>query len=244
MENSVLGPVALAFVAGIVSFTSPCCLPLMPGYVAYVSGTAADGEGGVTVRSRVIGSAALFVLGFAAIFTAMGAGASAVGPFIVRNRLVLERVAGVLVVFMGLLTIGVVRIPFLMREARLDLRRVRPGPLGAVPLGMAFAVGWTPCVGPVLASILAAAATTRTAWAGAGLLFVYALGLGVPFLLLAWGHARASTAFSWLRRHGRAIEVAGGGLLIAMGVLMLTGQWTRLFIPLIRWFARNDWPPI
>jgi cytochrome c-type biogenesis protein len=239
-----VGAVALAFVAGIISFTSPCCLPLMPGYVAYVSGTAAKEEGRVAVRSRVLGSAALFVLGFAAIFTAMGAGASAVGPLILRNRLVLERVAGVLVVFMGLLTIGVVRLPLLMREARLDLRRVRPGPLGAVPLGMAFAVGWTPCVGPVLASILAAAATTRTAWAGAGLLFVYALGLGVPFLLLAWWHARASAAFSWLRRHGRAIEVAGGGLLIAMGVLMLTGQWTKLFIPLIRWFARNDWPPI
>jgi cytochrome c-type biogenesis protein len=239
-----VGAVALAFVAGIISFTSPCCLPLMPGYVAYVSGAAARVEGTVAVRSRVLGAAVLFVLGFAAIFTAMGAGASAVGPLILRNRLLLERVAGVLVVFMGLLTIGVVRVPFLLREARLDLRRVRPGPLGAVPLGMAFAVGWTPCVGPVLASILAAAATTRTAWSGAGLLFVYALGLGIPFLLLAWGHARASTALSWLRRHGRAIEVLGGAVLIAMGVLMMIGRWTLLFTPLIRWFAQNDWPPI
>ncbi|MGH2652897.1 MAG: cytochrome c biogenesis CcdA family protein [Actinomycetota bacterium] len=239
-----MGAVSLAFIAGIVSFTSPCCLPLMPGYVAYVSGTAAGPEGGVAVRSRVLGSALLFVVGFAAIFTAMGAGASAIGPLIVRNRIVLERVAGLLVVVMGLLTIGIVRVPFLMREARIDLRRVRPGPLGAVPLGMAFAIGWTPCVGPVLASILAAAATTRTAWAGAGLLFVYALGLGIPFLLLAWGHGRASTAFSWLRRHGRTIEVFGGTVLIAMGVLMLTGQWTRLFTPLIRWFVQNDWPPI
>jgi cytochrome c-type biogenesis protein len=239
-----MGAVSLAFVAGIVSFTSPCCLPLMPGYVAYVSGTAAGGEAGVAVRSRVFGSALLFVMGFAAIFTAMGAGASVIGPIIVRNRIVLDRVAGLLVVVMGLLTIGIVRVPFLLREARIDLRRVRPGPLGAVPLGMAFAIGWTPCVGPVLASILAAAATTRTAWAGAGLLFVYALGLGIPFLLLAWGHARASTAFSWLRRHGRTIEVLGGTVLIAMGVLMLTGQWTRLFTPLIRWFVQNDWPPI
>ncbi len=239
-----MGAVTLAFVAGIVSFTSPCCLPLMPGYVAYVSGTAAEGEGRLAVRSRVLGSAVLFVLGFAVIFTAMGAGASALGPLIVRNRLVLERVAGVLVVFMGLLTIGIVRIPFLLREARLDLRRIRPGPLGAVPLGMAFAVGWTPCVGPVLASILAAAATTRTAWVGAGLLFAYAVGLGIPFLLLAWGHSRASMTFSWLRRHGRAMEVVGGGVLIAMGVLMLAGRWTALFTPLIRWFVQNDWPPI
>ena len=238
------GPVALALVAGAISFTSPCCLPLMPGYVAYVSGTAADGEGGVAVRKRVLGSAALFVLGFAAVFTAMGAGASAIGPAILRNRLVLERVAGVLVLLMGLLTIGVLRIPFLLREGRLDLHRIRPGPAGAVPLGMAFAVGWTPCVGPVLTSILAAAAVSRTAWAGAGLLFVYSLGLGIPFLLLAWGHSRASTALAWFRRHGRGIERVGGAVLVAMGVLMLTGQWTRLFTPLIRWFAQNNWPPI
>jgi cytochrome c-type biogenesis protein len=240
----MFGPVALAFVAGVISFTSPCCLPLMPGYLGYVSGTAADTGGGVAVRRRVLGSAALFVLGFAAVFTAMGAGASAIGPAIVRNRLVLERVAGVLVIAMGLLTMGVLRIPFLLREARLDLRRVRPGPGGAVPLGMAFAVGWQPCVGPVLASILAAAAATRTAWAGAGLLFVYSLGLGLPFLLLAWGQARAAAAFAWFRRHGRTIERVGGAILVAMGLLMITGQWTRLFIPLIRWFARNDWPPI
>lgn len=239
-----LGPVALSFVAGVISFTSPCCLPLMPGYIGYVSGTTAETGGSVAVRRRVLGSAVLFVLGFAVIFTAMGAGASAIGPAIVRNRLLLERVAGVFVIFMGLLTIGLFRIPFLLREARFGLRRVRPGPAGAVPLGMAFAVGWTPCVGPVLASILAAAAATRTAWTGAGLLFVYSLGLGIPFLLLAWGHARASTAFAWFRRHGAAIERVGGSILVLMGVLMVTGQWTRLFTPLIRWFVRNDWPPI
>lgn len=239
-----VGPVALAFVAGVISFTSPCCLPLMPGYVGYVSGTATESAGGVARRRRVLGSAALFVLGFAAVFTAMGAGASAIGPAIVRNRLMLERIAGVLVLLMGLLTIGALRIPLLLREKRFDLRRVRPGPGGAVPLGMAFAVGWQPCVGPVLASVLAAAAATRTAWAGAGLLFVYSLGLGIPFLLLAWGHARASTAFAWFRRHGRAIERVGGSILVLMGILMVTGQWTRLFTPLIRWFSRNQWPPI
>jgi cytochrome c-type biogenesis protein len=239
-----MGPVALAFVAGVISFTSPCCLPLMPGYVGYVSGAAAEGHGGVAVRKRVFVAAGLFVLGFAIVFTAMGAGASAIGPAIVRNRLVLERIAGVFVIFMGLMTVGLFRVAFLLREARLDLRRIRPGPAGAVPLGMAFAVGWQPCIGPVLASILAAAAATRTAWAGAGLLFVYSLGLGIPFLLLAWGHARASTAFDWFRRHGRAIERVGGTILVLMGILMVTGQWTRLFTPLIRWFARNQWPPI
>jgi cytochrome c-type biogenesis protein len=241
---SVIGPVALALVAGVVSFTSPCCLPLMPGYVAYVSGVAAESDGSVLVRRRVLGAALLFVLGFATVFTLLGAGASAAGAVLLRNRLVIEKVAGVFVIAMGLVTIGLLRIPFLYREARLDLRRIRTGPLGAVPLGMAFAIGWTPCIGPVLAGILTAAATTRTAWTGAGLLFVYSLGLGIPFLLLAWGQARATRAFGWFRRHGRAIERVGGAVLLLMGVLMIAGQWTRLFIPLIRWFARSGWPPI
>jgi cytochrome c-type biogenesis protein len=241
---SAIGPVALALVAGVVSFTSPRCLPLMPGYVAYVSGVAADGDGSVLVRRRVLGAALLFVVGFATVFTLLGAGASVAGSFLLRNRLVIEKVAGAFVIAMGLVTMGVLRIPFLSREARLDLRRIRTGPLGAVPLGMAFAIGWTPCIGPVLAGILTAAATTRTAWTGAGLLFVYSLGLGIPFLLLAWGQARATRAFGWFRRHGRAIERVGGGVLLLMGVLMIAGQWTRLFIPLIRWFARSGWPPI
>lgn len=241
---SWFGPVALAFLAGVVSFTSPCCLPLMPGYVAYVSGSSGEATGAVAVRRRVMGTSALFVLGFAAVFTLMGAGAAAVGPAIARNRLVIERVGGVLVLFMGLVMLGALRIRFLYREARLDLRRIRPGPVGAVPLGAAFAIGWTPCVGPVLASILAAAATVQTAWAGAGLLFVYSLGLGLPFLLLAWGHARAATTFSWFRRHGQAIERFGGVLLLSMGVLMVAGWWTQLFTPLIRWFAKSGWPPI
>jgi len=241
---SAIGPVALALVAGVVSFTSPCCLPLMPGYVAYVSGVAAEGEGSVLVRRRVLGAALLFVLGFATVFTLLGAGASVAGAVLLRNRLVIEKVAGAFVIAMGLGTMGLLRIPFLYREARLDLRRVRTGPLGAVPLGMAFAIGWTPCIGPVLAGILTAAATTRTAWTGAGLLFVYSLGLGIPFLLLAWGQARATRAFGWFRRHGRAIERVGGAVLLLMGGLMIAGQWTRLFIPLIRWFARSGWPPI
>jgi cytochrome c-type biogenesis protein len=241
---SAIGPVALALVAGVVSFTSPCCLPLMPGYLAYVSGVAAEGDGSVLVRRRVLGAALLFVLGFATVFTLLGAGASVAGAFLLRNRLVIEKVAGGFVIAMGLVTMGLLRIPFLYREARLDLRRIRTGPLGAVPLGMAFAIGWTPCIGPVLAGILTAAATTRTAWTGAGLLFVYSLGLGIPFLLLAWGQARATGAFGWFRRHGRAIERVGGAVLLLMGGLMIAGQWTRLFIPLIRWFARSGWPPI
>lgn len=239
-----MGAVALAFVAGIVSFTSPCCLPLMPGYVSYVSGVAGDASGEVAVRTRVLGAAALFVLGFATVFTILGAGISVFGATLISRRQFLIQVAGVFVIFMGLVTAGFLRIPFLYRERRIDLRRITPGPAGALPMGMAFAIGWTPCIGPVLAGILAAAATAGGAMRGASLLFVYSLGLGVPFMLLALGYARAGRTFTWLRRHGRGIELAGGAILIAMGILMITGRWLALFTPLIRWFSRLGWPPV
>ncbi|MGH2579444.1 MAG: cytochrome c biogenesis CcdA family protein [Actinomycetota bacterium] len=241
---TALGPFALALVAGFISFTSPCCLPLMPGYLSYVSGIAGHESAAVAVRTRVLGSAALFVLGFATVFTLLGASASVLGSFLLENREALIRWTGAFVILMGLVTMGLVRIPVLYRERRVDLRRIRSGPLGAVPLGMAFAVGWTPCIGPVLAGILTAAASTGTALGGAALLFVYSLGLGVPFILLALGYARAGRAFGWLRRHGRAVERFGGAVLVVMGLLMITGRWLALFTPLIRWFSSHRWPPI
>ena len=238
-------PHLLALAAGVVSITSPCCLPLMPGYLAYVSGTAgSEPVGDVAVRTRVVGSALLFVLGFALVFTLLGAGFSVFGAPLIARREFLIRIAGVFIIVMGLVTAGVLRIPFLQRELRVDLRRVRPGPGGAVPLGMAFAIGWTPCIGPVLAGILTAAATADGAWNGASLLFAYSVGLGIPFILLALGFARANKAFSWLRRHSGGIELIGGGILVAMGVLMITGQWLRLYAPLIRLFSRSGWPPV
>lgn len=239
-----MGPFALALVAGIVSFSSPCCLPLMPGYVSYVSGVAGSSAGSVAVKPRVVGAATLFVLGFALVFTTLGAAATALGSLLLSHRDVLTKAGGILVIVMGLVTMGAIRIPFLMRERRLDLRRISPGPAGAIPLGMAFAIGWTPCIGPVLAGILAAAASTQAPARGAALLFTYSLGLGIPFLLLALGLTRAGPITSWLRRHGRAVEVLGGLLLVTMGVLMITGAWLRLFTPILRVFARTGWPPI
>jgi len=239
-----MGAYALALVAGIISFASPCSLPLMPGYVSYVSGVAGGGTSDIVVRSRVVASAMLFVAGFAMVFTLLGASASVLGSALLAHRQVLVRVAGLFVIAMGAATMGVLRIPILSREVRLDPHRIRRGPAGAIPLGVAFAIGWTPCIGPVLAGILTAAAATQTVWHGAALLFAYSLGLGIPFVLLAVGFARAARASGWLRRHSKAVERTGGAVLILMGVLMITGQWLVLFSPLVRWFAQHRWPPV
>ncbi len=238
-----MGAYALALVAGVLSFSSPCCLPLMPGYVAYVSGVAAP-EGGVAVRRRAVGAGLLFVLGFTIVFTVLGASASTLGSLLLRNRTLLIRVAGVIVIILGLASAGLLRIPILHRELRMDLGRVRPGPGGALPLGMAFAMGWTPCIGPVLAGILAAAASTTDMARGATLMLFYSLGLGLPFLLLALGIGGGGRLTGWLRRRGRGIEMAGGLLLVSMGVLMITGAWLRLFTPVLRLFSRTGWPPV
>ena len=229
---------AVAFAAGAVSIATPCSWPLIPGYLAYVSGVAA-GETGQT--RRVLGASALFVLGFALVFTALGATASVLGSFLLRQLPVFIKVAGVFVIFMGLATLGVVRLPFLYREKRFDLTRIRSGPAGAVPLGMAFAFGWTPCIGPVLSAIMTMAANTPTASKGALLLFTYSLGMGIPFLLFAFVYSRAGRTFGLLRRHARTIEVTGGVMLVAIGLFLVTGAWQRLFAPLARLFVQNHW---
>lgn len=242
---------SLALVAGVVSFTSPCTLPLLPGFVSYVSGLSGgvrpDAEGGVLTapaRRRVAIGSVLFLIGFAAVFTALGATSSALGFLLVRNLPTINLVGGAFVVLMGLVTTGLVRLPFLQREVRSDLRRWRPGPGGALPLGAAFAFGWTPCVGPVLASILATAAGTGTVARGALLLLAYALGLGLPFLLVARAMARGSVRLDWLRRNSRRIEIAGGILLVIMGIAMMTGSWTVLMSRMLAFYARFGWPPI
>lgn len=237
----VLGLGSLALLAGLVSITAPCCLPLMPGYLSYIGGVSTIEQGN---RRRILGTAALFVLGFALVFTALGASASAFGGVLLSRLPTLIKISGVFVIVMGLAMLGLLRIPFLYKELRFDMTKIRRGPAGAVPLGMAFAFGWTPCVGPVLGGILTAAAATQTVWKGSVLLFIYSLGMGIPFLLLALGYSKAGRSMNFLRRHGLAIERSGGVLLVTMGVLLITGYWQQLFTPLIRWFARHGWPPI
>jgi cytochrome c-type biogenesis protein len=229
---------AVAFAGGILSIASPCSWPLIPGYLAYVSGVAV-GERGRT--RRVVGAGALFVLGFAIVFTALGATASVLGGFLLRQQPIITKVAGVFVIVMGLATLGALRLPFLYREKRFDLNRIRSGPVGAVPLGMAFAFGWTPCIGPVLAAVFAVAANAPTAAKGALLLFVYSLGMGIPFLVFAVVSSRAGRTFRALQRHARLVEQVGGVLLVVIGLFLVTGAWQRLFAPLSRLFAGHNW---
>ena len=234
----------LAVVAGVLSFSSPCCLPLLPGYLSYVSALPVSELGERQARGVTLRAALLFVGGFTTVFTVLGVAAQVAGAAYLTSRGPIVRLFGVLIIVLGLSTIGVLRLPFLQRERRLDLARVPRGTGWAFPMGMAFAAGWAPCIGPVLATILATAAVGQTPLWGGVLLMLYSAGLGVPFVLLALGFGRANRSLDWLRRNGRAIEVGGGALLVGIGLLFVTGRWQGLFLPLQRWFAELGWPPV
>jgi len=187
----------LAIVAGFISFSSPCCLPLVPGYLSYVSALPISELGDRDARRTTVRAALLFVAGFTVVFTLLGIGATVLGSLLLRNQDTLVRVFGFVIVTMGLATIGVLNVPALMRERRFDLSSVPRGPAFAFPMGMAFAAGWAPCIGPILATILATAAATGTIEWGAMLLVLYSIGLGLPFVLLALGFARARRSLGW-----------------------------------------------
>ena len=219
------GPAAFAaaFAAGLLSFTSPCVLPLVPGYLSYVSGVGVDELGARPRRVAVT----------TAWFVAFGAGAVPFGDVLVRHRRSLEIAAGAFIVFAGLVFAGV-RLPInLLREKRLELPRAT-GPFAPALTGVAFAVGWTPCVGPTLAAILALSAGGASPGQGAVLLAVYALGLGVPFLLFGLAFTRALTVVRAFRRHWRLVGVTSGALLVGFGVLLASGQLFQLTTRLAR----------
>jgi len=234
----------VAVVAGFLSFSSPCCVPLVPGYLSYVSALPVSELGDREARRTTVRAALLFVSGFTVVFTLLGIGATLMGSLFLRNQDAIVRGFGLVMVALGLASMGALRAPLLMREARVDLTRIPRGPAFAFPMGMAFAAGWAPCIGPVLATVLATAAASATVAWGAILLALYSLGLGIPFVLLALGFARAQRSLDWLRRNGRRIEMAGGGLLVAVGVLFMTDRWQSMFRPLQRWFAELGWPPV
>jgi cytochrome c-type biogenesis protein len=225
------GP-ALAFVAGFVSFASPCVLPLVPGYLSFVSGGAAvERRSSLSERLSPI---LLFVAGFTIVFTLYGAFSSTF-VHLIKGRPG-QIVAGVVIVVLGVLLIAYAlgRGPIaLFAERRPLLDRARPGTTGALPLGMAFAAGWTPCIGPVLAGILVIAAQGSAAW-GAFLLACYSLGLGIPFIAIGLGAEWLTGSTTWLQRHYAAIAVVSGSLLVAVGVLVATGEFTRRLAPLVR----------
>ena len=234
----------LAVVAGVVSFSSPCCLPLIPGYLSYVSALPVSELGRREARALTLRASLLFVAGFTLVFSLLGVSLALVGSALLQRLPVIVRVSGVGIIVMGLAMMGLLRIPLLRRERRFDLARIPTGPRGAFFLGSAFAFGWTPCIGPILATILTAAAASGTAAWGAVLLVFYSLGLGLPFIALGIGFQRARGSLAWLRRHARVIEVAGGAMLVAVGILFVSGAWRSFFIPLQRTFAELGWPPI
>jgi cytochrome c-type biogenesis protein len=222
------GPAALAaaFAAGVVSFISPCVLPLVPGYLSIVSGVGL-GELGAEPR-RVTTSTAAFVAGFGTIFVLLGAGAAWFGDVLLANRRTLEIVAGIFIVFAGLVYIRAPLPLTLLREKHVASPRRAGGAPTAALAGLAFGVGWTPCVGPTLAAILALAAGSGSADEGAVLLAVYAFGLGVPFLIFGLAFSRALGLVGALRRHASLVGVASGSLLIVFGVLLASGYLARL----------------
>ncbi len=220
------GAFAAAFAAGIVSFVSPCVLPLIPGYLSFVSGVGFD-ELGARPR-RVVGQTAWFVLGFGIMFALLGAGAAWFGSALLVHRRSLEIAAGTFIVFAGVIYAGVPLPALLLVEKRLHFRRETGRPVTALAAGIAFAIGWTPCIGPTLAAILTLAAGEGHAGQGAVLLLVYALGLGVPFLAFGLAFTRALGLTRALRRRWRLVSMASGTLLVVFGVLLATGELIRL----------------
>ena len=235
-ETAAVGPLLLALgvcvLAGLVSFASPCVVPLVPGYLSYLAAVVGVDEaaeaGSVkappVARWRVAGSALLFVAGFTAVFVLGTVAVLGMTTTLITNQLLLQRVGGVLTIIMGLVFVGFV--PALQRQARFTPRQLA-GVAGAPLLGAVFALGWTPCLGPTLTGVITVASATDGANVarGVALVIAYCLGLGIPFVLLAFGSARAMRGFGWLRRHTRAIQVFGGLLLILVGTALVTGVW-------------------
>lgn len=228
LEISLIG-LATAATAGAISFLSPCVLPLVPGYLSYIAGdTSVTSSGNSLPRLHIFRLALLFVLGFTTLFVLLGISAMALGGVLQRFQNEANLIGGALVTFFGLAMTGLLRLPALMADRRWEGPSHVRGPIGAFLLGVAFAFGWTPCIGPVLASILTVTATSSGN--GAVLLGAYGLGLGVPFLATALFMGSAAAALKRMRRAGAALNVSAGAVMIAVGVLMMTGRLQEIAI--------------
>ncbi len=223
--------VLAAFAVGFVSFISPCVLPLVPGYLSAISGVSiTEIRAGEKRMSHVILPAVIFCLSFTVMFIALGMTATGIGSLLRENRQLLDTIAGVMIIALGLFFMATPFVDRLNRDWRPEALISRAGTGGPVIAGLAFAIAWTPCVGPTLAAVLAAASTSGSVGQGGVLLLFYSLGLAIPFLVMAVAFDRATVAFSWLRDRYLAITFVSGLILIAMGVMILTGELTRLNI--------------
>jgi len=229
MDATTLGA-ASAFAAGAVSFVSPCVLPLVPAYMSYITGQSlATNAGAATMSSRVSAAAlsVLFVLGFSTVFIALGASATALSRVLLAYRYEAGIAGGALVTLFGLvMLIGVERVPFLRRDQHFQLRAATGNPASAFVLGVAFGFGWTPCIGPILAGILAIAAAQNTIGQGIRLLAAYSMGLAIPFFAAALAINQFFSAFARIRKHYHVIELASGALLVVIGILIFTNRFT------------------
>ena len=241
-ETLALSPLTLALAvgAGLLSFVSPCVLPLLPAYLGYMTGLSADeltDRRDAATRAHVLGRSLAFVVGLSAVFTLLGASASFLGQALLQHQTLLLRVAGVLVVLFGLHTLGLVRIPLLYRQKRASFGEGRTGYVGALLLGAAFAAGWTPCIGPFLAGLLALAGQEQTVGQGMLLLFVYGLGLGIPFVLAGLALGTALRLLRGLRTQMRTLEMASGLLLVGMGLLIFSDRLSLISAWLVNVFG-------
>lgn len=228
------------FLAGLLSFVSPCVLPIVPPYLCFLAGMSMEelsksGENSNAYK-RVVAASVAFVLGFATVFVTLGASASFIGGFVVKHLDMLSMVAGGIIIIMGLHFLGVFKIALLYREARVHVERKPAGLIGAYVVGLAFAFGWTPCVGPVLAAVLFAASAEESASRGALLLFVYALGIGIPFILASFFVAPFMGVMRRFSKHLGTVEKVMGGMLVLTGILFITGEMSTLSYKLLEWF--------
>ena len=234
MDAGLLLAMGIALIAGIFSFVSPCVLPIVPPYLAFVSGVSlSESSGGA--RSRVVLSSIYFVMGLSTVFIMLGFVASAFGAFFLSNQVLFGRIAGCVILLFGFHFLGLIQIPILNREARFNMKR-GAGPFGAFVLGLAFAFGWVPCIGPQLGAILSLAAQENSVARGTTLLAVYALGLGVPFVLAATSINRLKNIIDRSKPHMRMIERSAGVLLVCVGLLLIFGRFSTISFWLLETF--------
>jgi cytochrome c-type biogenesis protein len=233
-DGSLLLALPLALAAGLVSFLSPCVLPLVPGYLSYVTGLSAAEvfDEAARRRGRLVAGALLFVAGFTFVFVSAGVLLGGFGGFLIENQVVLQRVLGSLTILLGLAFIG--GLPWLQRDLRVHSRPA-VGLAGAPVLGMLFGLGWTPCIGPTLGAVMALGIDSGTAARGGVLAVAYCLGLGLPFVVTALAFGRAMSMFGWVKRHQVAVMRAGGLMLVTIGILLVTGAWNDLTIAMQVW---------